>query len=170
LEVDETFIGGQARFMHRNKKPESLDGYVGKVAVMGLLERHGPDGHSRVRAGVIPSTARKVLNAKVREHVERGAEVISDAWRGYNGLEKEYIRGVIQHAEKYVEGHVHTNGIENFKGTYVSVEPFHLFRYIDEEVFRFNSRKAPDGERFKSLSANVTGKRLTYAELTTTPA
>ena len=81
---------------------------------MGLLERHGKDGHSTVRAGVIPSTSRRVLNTAVRKHVEPGAEVMSDAWAGYNGLEREYIRGVIDHGEKYVDGKIHTNGIENF--------------------------------------------------------
>lgn len=173
IEVDETFIGGRARFMHKDKRPQGT-GHVGKTAVMGLLERHGPDGHSTVRAGVVPSTSRAVLTSKVREHVQSGSEVMSDAWRGYNGLEREYVRGVIDHAEKYVEGNVHTNGIENFwtllkraiKGTYVSVEPFHLFRYVDEEAFRFNTRKATDGARFIRLAAKVVGKRLTYAELT----
>lgn len=181
IEVDETFIGGSARFMHKNKRQKGMTGYVGKTAVMGLLERHGPDGHSTVRASVVPDVSRKVLSTKIRQNVAKGSEVISDAWRGYNGLEKEYIRGVIEHAEKYVEGHVHTNGIENFwsllkraiKGTYVSVEPFHLFRYLDEEAFRFNSRKASDAERFIRLCGQVVGKRLTFKELTastTTPA
>jgi transposase-like protein len=175
VEVDETFIGGRARNMHRSKRPTGT-GYVGKTAVMGLLERHGPDGHSTVLASVVPSTSRATLNAKVRQHVQRGAEVMSDAWRGYNGLEREYIRGVIDHAEKYVDGQIHTNGIENFwtllkravRGTYVSIEPFHLFRYVDEEVFRFNSRKALDGQRFASLASRVAGKRLTYKNLTAT--
>jgi len=81
---------------------------------------------------------------------------------------------VIDHAEKYVDGQVHTNGIENFwsllkrtlKGTYVAVEPFHLFRYLDEQTFRFNLRKGTDADRFVKASAMLTGKRLTYAELT----
>lgn len=173
VEVDETFVGGRARFMHKEKRPKT-PGHVGKAIVMGLLDRHGPDGHSVVRANVVPSTARKVLGSKVRKYVERGSTVYSDAWVGYNGLEKEYARGVIDHAEKYVDGVIHTNGIENFwtllkraiKGTYVGVEPFHLFRYLDEEVFRFNSRKATDGARFLMLAAGVIGKRLTYNDLT----
>lgn len=180
VEVDETFIGGRARNMHKSKRPGGT-GAVGKVAVLGLLERHGVDGHSTVRAGVIPNTSRAVLGGNIRRHVTKGAEVMSDAWRGYNGLEREYIRGVIDHAEKYVEGNVHTNGIENFwtllkraiRGTYISVEPFHLHRYLDEEAYRFNTRKAGDGDRFARLVGKVAGKRLTYAELTgaiTTPA
>ena len=102
---------------------------------------------------------------------------MTDALQSYNGLEREYVRGVIDHAEGYVEGQIHTNGIENFwsllkralKGTYVAVEPFHLFRYLDEEVFRFNTRKESDGDRFERLARNVTGKRLTYKELTAAP-
>jgi hypothetical protein len=159
--------------MHKNKRPQGT-GHVGKTAVMGLLDRHGPDGHSVVRASVIPSTSKAVLGSKIRLHVRKGSAVMSDAWRGYNGLEKEYIRGVIDHAETYVHGNIHTNGIENFwtllkrsiKGTYISIEPFHLFRYIDEQVFRFNSRKASDGARFLALAAGVVGKRLTYNDLT----
>jgi transposase-like protein len=183
VEVDETFIGGKARFMHRNRQNKAVNGRgpIGKTAVMGLLERHGPDGHSTVRVSVVKNVKRSTLTGQVRRHVQQGAEVYSDAWVGYNGLEREYIRGVIDHAEAYVDGKIHTNGIENFwallkraiKGTYVNVEPFHLFRYVDEEAFRFNSRKARDGDRFANLTANVTGKRLTYAELTasaTTPA
>jgi hypothetical protein len=103
---------------------------------------------------------------------------MSDAWRGYNGLEREYIRGVIDHAESYVDGRIHTNGIENFrtllkrsiKGTYVSVEPFHLFRYLDEQAFRFNSRGTDDGTRRASLVRQVTGRRLTYNGLTSQEA
>ena len=180
--MDETFIGGNARNMHKGKRaPAAARGSVGKTAVMGLLERHGADGHSSVRAGVVKDTSRRTLATNIRKHVAPGPEVMSDASACYNGLEREYIHGVIDHAERYVDGQVHTNGIENFwtllkraiKGTYVNVEPFHLFRYVDEEAFRFNTRKAPDGQRFARLVGQVTGKRLTYAELTaldTTPA
>lgn len=183
IEVDETFIGGKARFMHRNSTNKAVYGRgpLGKIAVIGLLERHGPDGHSTVRASVLSNTKKGTLNRKVRENVKAGAVVYSDAYRSYNGLEAEYIRGVIDHAEKYVDGQIHTQGIENFwsllkraiKGTYISVEPFHLFRYLDEQTFRFNHRKATDGERFLRLASRVLGKRLTYKELiavNTTPA
>jgi transposase-like protein len=85
-----------------------------------------------------------------------------------------YEHKVIDHAEKYVDGQVHTNGLENFwsllkralKGTYVSVEPFHLFRYLDEQVYRFNNRKGDDAGRFVAACAAVFGKRLTYKALT----
>jgi hypothetical protein len=80
---------------------------------------------------------------------------------------------VIDHAEKYVDGNIHTNGCENFwsllkraiKGTYVAVEPFHLFRYLDEQCFRFNNRKLTDAERFAHAASTIVGKRLTYKAL-----
>lgn len=181
VEVDETFIGGKARFMHRDRRAIAIKGTggMGKVAVMGLLDRHGPDGHSMVRTSILPDRRIRTLTGLVRKHVEKGSEVMTDALQSYNGLENEPVRGVIDHAETYVNGQVHTNGIENFwsllkraiKGTYVSVEPFHLFRYLDEEVFRFNTRKASDGARFLMVAARVVGRRLTYNQLTgKTPA
>jgi len=172
VEVDETFIGGKARNMHRSVKARRLQGatgYEGKMAVMGLLERHG-----EVRTVVIPNTKRKSLRSAINTHVEPGSMVYSDALRSYNDLNTDYIHSVINHAEKYVDGQIHTNGIENFwsllkrsiNGTYVSVEPFHLFRYLDEQTFRFNSRHANDGERFQRVMEKVSGKRLTYNDLT----
>jgi hypothetical protein len=175
VEADETFIGGLARFMHKDKKAKITGtGGAGKVAVMGLLERHGPDKHSRVKAKVVRNVQRGTLQGEIRQHVEPGSEMIIDAWVGYGGLEPDYTHKVIDHAEAYVQGHVHTNGIENFwsllkrglKGTYVSVEPFHLFRYVDEQAFRFNNRKDTDGQRFTDTLSSVTGKRLTYKRLT----
>jgi len=175
VEADETFIGGLARFMHKDQKAKITGtGGAGKVAVMGLLERHGPDKHSRIRAKVVRNVQRDTLQKEIRDHVEPGSEMITDAWVGYGGLEPDYTHKVIDHAEAYVQGNVHTNGIENFwsclkrglKGTYISVEPFHLFRYVDEQVFRFNNRKTTDGARFVEALGNVTGRRLTYKHLT----
>ena len=108
------------------------------------------------------------------KHVEPGSNVYTDALRSYNQLSQDYVHGVINHAERYVDGQIHTNGIENFwsllkrsiKGTYVSVMPFHLFRYLDEQSFRFNSRHGNDGERFERAMEQVSGKRLTFAEVT----
>jgi hypothetical protein len=86
-----------------------------------------------------------------------------------------YTHEVVNHLETYVNGNVHTNGMENFwsclkrsiGGTYVSVEPFHLHRYVDEQAFRYNNRKPmTDPERFSYLCRKIVGKRLTYAELT----
>jgi len=169
VEVDETFIGGLARNMHASKRHKlSRNGIVGKVAVMGLLERQG-----KVKTVIVDGLNQGHLQPKVREHVEHGANVFSDAHGGYTGLESSYIHSVINHAETYVMGNVHTNGIENFwsllkrtlKGTYVSVEPFHLFRYLDEQTFRFNTRKGSDADRFVKAAAALTGKRLTFNEL-----
>lgn len=175
VEVDETFIGGKARFMHKDKREARIKGRgsVGKTAVLGLLERHGPDGHSAVRAQVVPNTKRKSLSPEVRKNVVPGSNVFTDALKSYEDLATDYIHEVIDHAEAYVRGVVHTNGIENFwsllkraiKGTYVSVEPFHLIRYLDEEAFRFNNREVEDADRFRSVSVSVEGKRLTYKQL-----
>ncbi len=123
---------------------------------------------------VIANTKRRSLHGEVNAHVETGSVVYSDALRSYNHLENEYTHKVINHAETYVQGNVHTNGIENFwsllkrslKGTYVSVEPFHLFRYLDEQSFRFNSRKGDDSDRFIKAASQITGKRLTLKQLT----
>jgi transposase-like protein len=146
---------------------------MSKVAVMGLLARHGP-GSSKVRANVIPDTTSDTFKGSVRDNVEHGATLYTDAHRSYHGLDAEYIHGVIDHAESYAKGAVHTNGLENFwsllkrsvAGTYVSVEPFHLFRYLDEHVFRFNTRQESDRQRFLRTASAILDKRLTYAALT----
>ncbi|HEV2357760.1 MAG TPA: IS1595 family transposase [bacterium] len=176
IEIDESFIGGKARFMHKSRRAKAIKGTggMGKAAGMGLLERHGPDGHSRVILRHVPNVRRGALIPTVREHVEPGSEVFTDALPSYDVLADEYTHKVIDHAEKYAEGKVHTNGLENFwsllkrsvKCTYVSVEPFHLFRYLDEQAYRFNTRKMPDGERFVRALHGVVGKRLTYETLT----
>src|SRR5438552_7559003 len=173
VEVDETYIGGKARNMHKWKREQRIQGRggIGKVAVMGLLERDG-----EVRAQVIGEADQDTLHKAVKRNVRRGSEVFSDGWKAYNGIDERsrYIHSVINHAEKYVDGNVHTNGIENFwsllkrtlKGTYVSVEPFHLFRYLDEQAFRFNKRTGNDLYRFLEVASNLTGRRLTFEELT----
>jgi transposase-like protein len=176
VEVDETFIGGKSRNMHRAKRERVIKGTggKGKVAVMGLLERHSKGG-STVRLSIqSKGLHRAALQSEVRAHVEPGSSVYSDAFRSYIGLNDTYVHGVIDHAEAYVDGQVHTNGLENFwsllkralKGTYVSVEPFHLFRYLDEQAFRFNNRTLSDAARFAITAASVFGKRLTFNALT----
>ena len=171
FEVDESFIGGLARNMHKNKKAKITGtGGAGKEVVMGLLDRNT----RKVRIRHVSDRQGGTVAGFVREHVQGGSYVFSDAFVGYNGLEREYVHSVIDHAETYVKGNVHTNGIENFwsllkrglKGTYVSVEPFHLFRYLDEQAFRFNNRKTNDGGRFVEAMQGLTGKRLTYEHLT----
>lgn len=171
VEADETFIGGKARNMHKSKRSEKITGrgMSGKVAVMSLLERHG-----EVRTKVVPDTKSRTLQVEVRENVEPGSEIHTDALKSYRGLDAEYIHNVVDHAERYVDGHVHTNGLENFwsllkrgiKGTYVSVEPYHLFRYLDEQAFRFNERDGKDADRFGKTLGAVSGRRLTYRQLT----
>lgn len=176
VEVDETYIGGKARNMSASKRKRMIKGtgFSGKAAVMGLLERHG-DGKSRVRTRIVHSTRSYPLQSVVRSEVQKGSTVYTDALRSYDGLKADYIHGVIDHAECYVDGQVHTNGLENFwsllkrglNGTYVAVEPFHLFRYLDEQAFRFNNRTGlKDFDRFKLALSQVVGKRLTYAEVT----
>jgi transposase-like protein len=172
VEVDETFIG-KARNMHPHKCKQFGRIDTGKVAIMGLLERHG-----EVRTMVVPNTKRKSLHGEVSAHVEPGSTVYSDALRSYNQLDEQYIHHVINHAETYVRENVHTNGIENFwsllkrtlRGTYVSVEPFHLFRYLDEQSFRFNDRKGNDSDRFAQVLKQITGKRLEYKNLIGKPS
>ena len=172
-EADEAFVGGLAKNMHawrRNKAMKSAVGGDNKTAVLGILQRAKP---SRISASVIPNTKRTTLHAEIRSKVAPGSKLYTDEWVSYRGL-SDYAHAVINHAREYVNGNVHTNGIENFwsllkrglKGTYVSVEPFHLGRYVDEQVFRFNEREGSDADRFRKALSRVTGKRLTYQELT----
>jgi transposase-like protein len=172
VEVDETFIGGKARNMHLSERKRRITGTgtKDKTAIMGILERGG-----KIRTTVVPNRKKHELQSRVRKHVEAGAALYSDALLSYEGLATDYAHKVVDHAVQYVDGRVHTNGLENFwsllkrgiSGTYVSVEPFHLFRYLDEQSFRFNNRKdMNDGQRFQLAMSQIGGKRLTYTELT----
>jgi transposase-like protein len=172
IEADETFIGGAARNMHRDKREAKIHGRgpLGKQIVFGLLERNT----GRVHLEHVETRRKGELTPVVRKHVRRGSEVMTDELLSYDGLDSEYAHKVINHAEKYVDGNVHTNRMENFwsllkrtiGGTYVSVEPFHLFRYLDEQSFRYNERKTTDVERFHKVLGSVAGKRLTWNHLT----
>src|ERR1700722_15432356 len=165
-----------ARLAHARRQKETAQGSnrVGKTAVMGVLERKG-----KVRTSVLPDVYRSTLQGKVKDHVEPGSKVFTDASSGYTGLHAEYIHNVIDHATAYIKGNVHTKGLENFwsllkrglKGTYISTEPFHLFRYLDAQSFRFNTRATKDNfvddaDRFELALSQVAGKRLTFAEVT----
>jgi transposase-like protein len=171
VEADETYIGGKARNMHKDKQRKVLkaEGSFRKAVVMGMLERDG-----EVRAKVLNVASAKVLAREIRAHVEPGATLYTDELAAYTKVGREYAHQVINHAQTYVRGNVHTNSIENFwnllkrgiKGTYVSVEPFHLFRYLDEQSFRFNARKGTDSERFLTAVSTISGRRLTYQSLT----
>ncbi|MCE0499214.1 MAG: IS1595 family transposase [Methylacidiphilales bacterium] len=173
VEADETFIGAKARNMHKGKRKVKGTGPVAMTPVMGLLERTTPLRKSRVKLNVLKNRRRAAIQGNVREYVLKGAELYTDALPSYNGLKEEYTHQVIDHAECYAKGKVHTNGLENFwsllkrtiKGTYVNVEPFHLFRYLDEQAFRFNEREDTDSGRFMKAVSGIIGKSLSYVEL-----
>lgn len=180
VEVDESYIGGRARNMHKNTKIRrgiTGTGPNGKTAVMGMLKRSTErEPVSQIIAEVVPTTRRKHIVPIIRENIPAGSEIHTDAHSTYDGLSAEYAHKIVDHAECYVKDGVHTNGLENFwsllkrtiKGTYVSVEPFHLFRYLGEQVFRFNERKDEDGDkgRFLTAMSGVFGKGITYRKLT----
>lgn len=170
VESDETFVGGEAKNMHASKREKTIRGRgaVGKRIVHGLLERGG-----EVRVNVIPTTEAEEIHPIVRKNVQAGSNLFTDAALSYEALGAHYVHEAINHAEMYVRGIVHTNGMENFwnlfkrmiRGTYVHIAPFHLQRYADEEAFRFNNRKTDDAARFGAVMSTVTGKRLTYRQL-----
>ena len=175
VEIDETFIGGKARNMHPSRRAR-MKSYASKTAVMGMLERGG-----KVKTAVLGSKrVGSQMQEIVRDNVVAGTWIMTDEFTGYAGLGKDFTHLVGNHLERYVHGNVHTQGIENFwsllkrtlGGTYVAVEPFHLFRYVDEQAFRFNNRKDADGnkltdsDRFEIAVSQIIGKRLTYAEVT----
>jgi ISXO2-like transposase domain len=176
VEADETYVGGLSKNMHKDRRERAIKGTGGggKAIVMGILERKGGHPTSRVRARIIKGTTRAVLHGEVRAAVKPGSNLFTDTAGGYRGLSDDFKHEVVDHAVEYVRGQVHTNGLENFwsllkrglKGTYVSVEPFHLFRYLDEQVFRFNARATNDYGRFAAVLSWVNGLRLTYSELT----
>jgi len=174
VEVDETFVGGKVGYMKRDARERrgiTRRGGLGqhKTAVMGFRER----GTGKVRAQVIPDAKASTLKPAVNAAIEAGSSVYTDQWTGYTGLESRFDHQTVNHAETYVDGRVHTNGIENFwamlkrglNGTYVSVEPFHLFRYLDERVFTFNERHLTDLGRFSMVLSAISDKRLTYSAL-----
>jgi transposase-like protein len=178
VEADETFIGGKARNMHKSVKARRITGQGrntdDKIMVMGILERGG-----RVRAQIISDRQKPTLQAIVKKNVEAGSALFTDELGGYKGLDREYQHQIIDHAVKYVDGRIHTNGMENFwsllkrglNGTYIAVEPFHLFRYLDEQAFRYNNRATKDNpltdaDRFHLALSQIAGKRLTFAEVT----
>jgi transposase-like protein len=179
VEADETFIGARARTMNAKQKAKREQvhgkgtGPIAMTAVQGLLERSTRDAVSRVKLKVLKTTKKAEVQKNVRDYVLKGSEVSTDALKSYSGLSDEFTHGVVDHAIKYVEGNVHTNGLENFwsllkrtiKGTYVCPAPFHLFRYLDEQAFRFNERKDDDQGRFLKGIAGIIGKGLRYAKL-----
>jgi transposase-like protein len=178
VEVDETFVGPDPRKMHAGRRSArySSANPRPKIPVMGMLDRDS----RQVRARVVPNVKRETLQNAILEGIEKGSTVYTDAGVSYDNLAaREYIHETVNHVEEYVRGQIHTQGIENFwsllkrglRGTYVAVEPFHLDRYVTEQVFRFNNRATKDNplndaDRFALAVSQLAGKRLTYAELT----
>lgn len=180
VEADESYIGGKRGNMHKAKQervaPSSRRTHM--QAVFGMLERKAGDKHSTVRLAHVQTTRKHVLESHIRENVAAGSALYTDAHPTYRRLAAvhfgdDYTHAAVDHAVAYVDGQVHTNNLENFwsllkrsiKGTYVSVDPFHLFRYLDEQAYRFNTRVASDGERFVGVVRAIVGKRLTYKAL-----
>lgn len=174
VEVDETYIGGLARNMHKRDRARKIGGMTGghganKTKVLGMIERGG-----NVRAEVVPDLGRETVHAVIKRGVKPGASLYTDKWRAYIGLDEDYAHETVDHAVAYVAGQVHTNFMENFwsllkrglNGTYISVQPYHLFRYLDERVLTFNLRELDDYGRFAAVVSAVAGRRLTWAELT----
>jgi len=176
-EADETFVGGKVKNMHRRRRAEleaqKVKGLKNetKTLVAGVIDRQT----GQVRAGVVPNRERETLDTIVRRFVKYGSNIVTDDHVGYGHLNWRYSHAVINKVHGYVRGQIHTQGIENFwsllkrslAGTYVAVEPFHLERYVDEQVFRFNNRKdKKDADRFNLAMSQITGRRLTFAELT----
>jgi len=181
VESDETFIGPNPRKMHKSRRAqvqardEGDKQYLGKTPVFGVLDRD----LRQVRSKIIPNVKRETLQNEILNQVHRGSKVYTDSAVGYDHLRKEFVHEVVNHAKEYVNGQVHTQGMDNFwsllkrtlRGTYVAVEPFHLDHYLTEQVFRYNNRatkdnKLTDTDRFALLMSQVAGKRLTYAQLT----
>jgi transposase-like protein len=184
VEVDEAFVGGKVGNMHKGRvkamraqmPADRADGYEAprydnKAIVVGMFDRES----RQVRAKVIPNTKRETLQREILSNVKYGSKVYTDSAVGYDLLRRRYVHETVNHAETYVNGQVHTNSLENFwslmkrnlSGTYVAVEPFHLDRYLDEQLFRFNNRiNTSDEQRFRKVVGQLAGRRLTYADLT----
>lgn len=183
VEVDESFVGGKIANMHRGRANairasvpnDRIEGYEtrwdNKTAVVGMFDRES----RQVRAKVVRNVKRETLQKEILKNVKYGSTVYTDSAVAYDGLRRRYIHDTVNHAETYVNGQVHTNSLENFwslmkrnlSGTYVAVEPFHLDRYLDEQLFRFNNRQNKnDAQRFNKVLSQIIGKRLTYTELT----
>jgi transposase-like protein len=186
VEADEAFIGGKPKNMHESRRnalrvarESALTGDVrllNKTAVIGVLDR----AQRKVKATVVPAVNHQTMKTAVIDNVQPGSRVYTDEASIYRHLPNTYIHKFVNHMEKYVDGRVHTNGLENFwallkrglNGTYIAVEPFHLERYVDEQAFRYNNRKdefgnkLTDFDRFKLALSQIAGKRLTFAEVT----
>jgi transposase-like protein len=188
VEIDEAFVGGLAKFMHQHRRERVIKspGARRKKAVLGMLQRGKRGKLSQIRALVTDELNAEALAEHIYPVVQKGSAVYTDMATAYNRiLPAKYRHESVDHAREYVRGKVHTNGLENFwsllkraiKGSYISVDPFHLFRYVDEQAFRFNVRGQSEWSRFGAVARDIIDKRLTYAKLvsagmafSTTPA
>jgi transposase-like protein len=177
VESDETFVGGKSANMHESKREQAIQGRgpVGKAIVHGVLQRGDAEKKikSQVVAAVVPDTESATLFQAVGRAVERDSAVYTDAHGGYAALVNRYVHQWVDHVSTYVSGRVHTNGLENFwsllkrglRGTYIRPSAFHLQKYVDEQVFRFNERGRSDAGRFRLLMEWLIGRRVTYRQL-----
>jgi transposase-like protein len=174
IEADETFVGGLAKNMHEHRRHKLMGtGGSDKAIVGALLKRHDGKRHSTVRVKVLPNVQRTTLHGLIQQNVKPGSTIYTDAYKTYQKMGPMYFHDFVDHADTYVRGAVHTNGLENFwalfkrciKGTHVSIEPFHLEAYVDSEAFRFNNREMNDGGRFLKAAFGMNGRRLTYKKL-----
>jgi len=171
IEVDETYVGGVARNMHKNARARKIHGTGGidKVAIQGAKQRGG-----EFRASVIHGTNAGAMQANIYAWIEVGSAVYTDQHNGYRGLDRGFAHKTVNHSVEYVSGDVHINGCENFwslfkrawRGTYTHMDPQHAHRYLAERLFSFNERENSDLGRMSSVVSCVVGKRVTYAALT----
>lgn len=170
VEADETFIGGAEKNKHKHKKTDNAQGrsVKSKSAVAGLLQRDG-----EVRAKKVDDTSAKNLRPFVVDNVAFGANLKTDEWGGYNNLGGLFQHKRINHLiGEYVNGETHVNGIEGFwsllkrgiYGIYHSVSAKHIQNYVDEFVFRYNTRGTSEDKRFASMLSNIS-KHISYKQL-----
>lgn len=174
VESDESFYGGKNKNRHKNKKVKNSQGrsFKDKTPILGMIERDG-----KMTAIVTKDTTAETIQPIIKKYVAKGSVLISDDWKGYNGLSSHYNQYTIKHSDKgykhnYDSRIIHTNFIEgswkimknSLRDMYNSVSRKHLQTYVDEFVFRYNLRKVKNGERFNYLLLN-SNKRTKYKEL-----
>lgn len=176
FEIDETFVGGEEKNKHYDKKTEGNQGRSTKTKkpILGILERGDKENPSTVLAIVVKDTKKKTIQPIVEKSIPESSTISTDEWKGYNGLKYTYKHLRVNHsAKEYVNGMAYTNGVENFwshmkrglDGIYHSVTHKHLQSYVDEYALRFNTRKNGTQDRFDDILRNTSNKRLTYKEL-----